>query len=63
MDAPDPNGVKVVVTGLAGGVAKIRIDGSKGIYKLPPGEYILTSGSVTLKCLTGIAEVEFTIPE
>ena len=62
MDAPDPaDGVKVVVSGDSGGIAKIKIDGSKGIYKLEPGEYTLTYSSVTLEVLDGKAEVEFTI--
>lgn len=62
MDAPDPaDGVKVVVAGGSGGIVKIKIDGSKGIYKLEPGEYILTYSSVTLQVIDGKAEVEFTI--
>ena len=62
MDAPDPaDGVKVVVSGDSGEIAKIKIDGSKGIYKLEPGEYTLTYSSVTLEVLDGKAEVEFTI--
>ena len=43
------------------GVARIKIDGSKGTYKLSPGEHIFTSGSVTLEVLNGTAEIEFLI--
>lgn len=61
MDAPNPDGVKVLVSGPDENVARIKIDGSKGIYKLAPGEHILTSGSVRLDVLVGSAEVEFII--
>ena len=55
-------GIKVVVAGPPSGVAKVKIGGSKGTYKLAPGEYILTSGSVTLEVLPqGRAEVEFLV--
>lgn len=60
--APDPpRGVRVLVWGPAWGVARIKIDGSGGTYKLNPGSYVLTSGSVTLDVLEGSAEVEFDI--
>jgi YVTN family beta-propeller protein len=63
MDGPDPaDGVRVLVSGASpDDRARLRIDGSKGTYKLAPGEYILTAGSLTLEVLAGRAEIEFLI--
>jgi hypothetical protein len=62
LDAPNPaDGVRVLVSGPAAEKAKIKIDGSKGIYKLAPGEFILTSGSLTVEVVEGNAEAEFSI--
>lgn len=60
-DAATPQeGISAVVTGTAGN-AKLRITGSKGTYRLSPGEYVLTAGSVTLEVIQGYAEVEYLI--
>jgi hypothetical protein len=60
MDAPDPaEGIRVLISGTPGEFARIKIDGSKGLYKLNPGEYLFTSGSVILEVLAGRAEIEF----
>jgi hypothetical protein len=62
LDASDPaEGVRVIVYGPSGEVAKIRIDGSQGTYKLSPGQYILTFGSVIAETLEGELVVEFSI--
>jgi hypothetical protein len=62
MDDPDlSKGVRVIVSGDAGGLATIRLDGSQLAEELYRGEYIFTQGSVRLKVLDGKAQVKFTI--
>jgi hypothetical protein len=61
-DAPDSAyGVWVPVSGPFDEYARVNIDRSTGIYKLSPGQHTLTSGSVTLNVLYGLAVAEFIV--
>ena len=45
------------------GILRLRIDGSKGTYKLISGSYTFTSGSVTIEVATGHAVIEFVVDD
>jgi parallel beta-helix repeat protein len=60
LDAPaSADGLLAIVSG--SGVARVRIDGSIGEYYLNEGQYILTSGSVILSVVQGLATIEYSI--
>jgi hypothetical protein len=66
MDAPDfADGVQIILSGLVGGTAKVRIDSIKGapIELTSPGTYIFTNGSLIAEVIEGSARIEFQIGE